>query len=277
MKKLLLASLAVVSMNAFSQSYLVLNNGVTLTTDRAGYIYDFGQFVLPYKVTVNGGSFLVENNKLSTIDGNGYMYDKDEEVKKIKGKGLNYLLTDKSELITVASEGFSYKFDKDNELKKISNFGGNFFLVNSDAKKRLVDIYTVNEKGNYFKMNIPGLNPAEISLLGGTYFVARNNVVHTVSREGFIFAKPEITVGVIRKQGGNFFTDSSNKLFTISESGILANPMIPTTLIVSDIQKVGANYMLDSEGRLFIVDKDGNVAERTIATHDLRSSKILSY
>lgn len=97
-----------------------------------------------------------------------------------------------------------------------------------------------------------------------------------MTREGFIFPKPEVSVGVIRQQGGNFFTDVSGKLFTVSEMGILSNPMIPVTLNVSDIQKVGANYMLDSQGRLFIVDKDGNVSEKALSNHDLRETKILS-
>lgn len=273
----MIAALATLSMSsAFSQSYLVLNNGVTLTTDRAGFVYDFGQFVLPYKVTVNGGQFLVENSKLSTIDGNGFMYDKDEEVNRIKGKGLNYIVNDKSDLITIDGEGFFYKYKDDAEVKKASKFGGNFFLTEATVRRaKVMDLYTINAKGNYFKMTIPGLNPAEISLIGGTYFIARG-VAHTVSRDGFVFPKPDLAVGTIIKTGGNFFINSANNIFTVSETGVLSNPVIPLTLKVNTISKVGANYMIDAEGRIFTVDKDGNLSERAMPDHDLKSTKILS-
>ena len=35
----------------FSQSYLVLENGITITIDKAGYAYDFGHYTATNKVT----------------------------------------------------------------------------------------------------------------------------------------------------------------------------------------------------------------------------------
>lgn len=277
MKKFLVAGMMLASMNVFSQSYLILNNGITLTTDNAGFVYDFGHFRVPYKVTLNGGQFLVENQKLSTVDTAGFLYEKSLKVEKVKAKGLNYFVNDDNKLITIDQKGFFYEYDKDAKsvFKKISGMGGNFFTVRPDDRKPIIDLYTVNNTGNYFKINVPGLNPADITTIGGTYFQTRAGVVHTVSKDGFVYAKPEVKVGAIKKLGGNFLIDSANMLFTVSEDGFLMLPVLPANIKVADIQKVGSNYMLDSEGRIFVVDKVGNLVERTI-NHDLRNAKILS-
>lgn len=276
MKKIIAAGIMLASMNVFSQSYLVLNNGVTLTTDNSGFVYDFGHFKVPYKITHNGGQFLVEDERLTTVDSKGFMYGKDQKVKKIKGKGLNYLVTDGNDLLTIDANGFFYTYGKDGKtFKKIQNFGGNFFTVRPEDKKPQVDLYTVNSSGNYFKLNVEGLNPADITVIGGTFFQTKNGLIYTISNNGFVFSKSDIAVGAIKKSGGNYFIDDTNKLFTVSEDGLLVLPVLPMNIKVSDVKKLGANYMIDSEGRIFTVDKSGNMEERTV-NHDLRNSKILS-
>jgi flagellar basal body rod protein FlgF len=245
-----------------------------LTTDKAGFVYDFGHFVLPYEVKINGGQFLVEKKKLITIDENGYKYDKDQEVEKIKGKGNNYLLTDKNELITIAANGFFYKYDKDDALKKVEKFGGNFFVAKDDKKKTSL-LYTLNSTGNYFNIALPELNPAEITVLGGTYFVTSRGVAFTVNKDGFVFKK-DLKIAAPKKLGGNFVIDVTGKLFTVSDAGILANPVVPANLNLNNVVKIGANYMLDNDGKLFVVDKNGNVFERSVNSHDLRNVKVIS-
>ncbi len=83
MKNMLALGLLLGALSASAQSYLILNNGVMLTTDKAGFVYDFGHFVVPYEVKVSGGNFLVEKKQLITVDEQGYKYDKDEKVEKI--------------------------------------------------------------------------------------------------------------------------------------------------------------------------------------------------
>lgn len=273
MKKYLAMAATLLSMNVFAQSYLILNNGVTLTTDKAGFIYDFGNFHIPYKITLNGGQFLAEEKNLLTVDSQGFLYNKDKKVDKVKGKGMNYLIND-DKLVTIDAKGFFYEFE-DKIFKKVTAFGGNFFLVKPDDKKAIVDLYTVNLTGNYSKLNIPGLNPLDIVTLGGTFFQTRAGVTYTISKDGLVFSKADQKVGAVKKAGGNFFVDAAGLLFTVSEEGFLMLPVLPTNIKVADIQKVGANYMIDSEGRIFIVDKVGNLVERTI-NHDLRNAKILS-
>jgi hypothetical protein len=275
MKKFIALGLLLGSLGVSAQSYLVLNNGVMLTTDKAGYLYDFGHFVVPYDVKINGGQFLVEKKQLITIDENGYKYDKDQEIEKIKGKGNNYVVTDKSEIITIDSKGFYYKYDKDDAIKRIEKFGGNFF-VGKDEKKKNSLLYTVNSKGNYFNITLPELNPAEISTIGGTYFMTNRGVYFTVNKDGFVFSKKDVRAAAARKLGGNFLIDTTGKLFTVSEEGVLANPVLPLTLDLNKIVKTGANYMLDIEGKLFVVDKNGNVFERSVNSHDLLNVKVIS-
>lgn len=262
------------SASAFSQSYLILNNGVTLTTDTKGFIYDFAHFNLPSKVSLNGGQFFVSEDKLVTIDSAGLLFEKSQEVKKTKGKGINFLLNDKNKLITVDDKGFSYSFD-DKAFSKISSFGGKFFVVKSDDKKIPDALYTVNAKGNYFNVTLPGLNPADILVRGGNYFQMKNGLVYTISKDGFVFSKTQIQVQAIKKLGGNYFVDAANTFFTVSEEGALTVAALPLNLIIANISKMGSNYVIDSEGRFFAVDNSGLVFERTV-NNDLKSTKILS-
>jgi hypothetical protein len=278
MKKILALSGLLLAMNGFAQSYMILNSGVTLTTDKAGFAYDFGHFIPPYKVNLTGGNFLSEDEKLITIDEKGFLYRKDEKApKKIKGKGTNYFIADSGDLFTVDAQGFLFKYDKDSQLKKAANFGGNFFTVNADPKKKIVDFYTVNSKGNYFKLTIPGLNPNDIATFGGNFFMTNKGVAYTVSKEGTVFSKEAVKAGLISKKGGNYFVDNKGVLFTVSEDGYLISPALPMNLKVADITKLGSNYFLDNAGKLFAVDSAGNVYEREIKDHDLRNTKIHSF
>ncbi|MCM2351170.1 MAG: hypothetical protein NDI69_14210 [Bacteriovoracaceae bacterium] len=276
MKKFLFASLMLASVSAFSQSYLVLNNGVTLTTDKAGFIYDFGHFRIPYKVTISGGNFFVSDKVLSTVDNQGFLYEKDIKVDEINGKGLNYFIDDSEHLFTIDEQGIVYEYEEDSSIfRKVISYGGNFFTAKGEKKK--IDLYTVSNTGNYFKMAVEGLNPAEIEKVGGKYFQTKSGLVYTVSKEGFVYPKNTMTTGQIKRIGGNFFIDSNHFIYTVSEDGVLKLPILPAELVVSDLIKLGSNYMIDSEGRIFVVDHLGDMYERTVAVkHDLRKSKIIS-
>ena len=276
MKRLLVLGGLLMALNGYSQSYLILNNGVTLTTDTAAFVYDFGHFIPPYKVTLSGGQFLAEEEKLITIDSKGFVYRKDEKVpKKLRGKGANYLISDNGVILTIDANGFYYKFDKDAAMKKTVLFGGNFFTVKMDDKKP-TEIYTVNEKGNYFKLNVAGLNPADIATVGGNFFMTKTGVVYTVSKEGFVFAKPETKTGIIKKAGGNFFIDANNMIYTVSKEGFLMLPSLPANLKIESITKLGSNYFIDADAKLFVIDSTGAIIEREIKDHDIRNVKLLS-
>jgi len=264
---------------ASAQSYLILSNGVTLTFDKNGFIYDFNHFFLPYKVQLNGGQFLISDEVLYTIDDNGFLYKKDSEIdaKDVVGKGLNYLINDSHHLYTIDEKGFVFKFSKDKSvMKKAKLFGGNFFTVEVDEKKKLTDLYTVNTKGNYFKTKVEGLNPYEISTTGGKWFITNKNVIYTVSKDGFVFPKPDLKISKVKVSGGNYLVDDTNKIYTITDDGLILLPNLPMSLNLNQINKIGSNYMIDKEGRAFIINGSGEVLERSIKNHDLRAVKIIS-
>ena len=275
MKKFLAAGLMLASLNVFSQSYLILSNGVTLTTDKAGFVYDFGHFHLPYKVSNKGINYFVEDEKLSTIDENGYLYEKDIKVKKIKGAGGNFFVNDDSHLVTIDAKGFYYEYEEETKVfKKITSYGGNYFLA-SVEKKKPADLYTVNDKGSYFKLNVEGLNTGDINTFNGNYFQTKNGTVYTVSSAGFVFPKPTVKTGSVTKAGGNYFIDSNKLLYTVSSEGLLILPVLPLKLKIDNLVSFGANYMIDKDGKIFAVDKAGVIFERSVK-HDLRNAKIFS-
>ena len=277
MKKILALGSLFLALNGHAQSYLILNNGVTLTTDKTAFVYDFGHFILPYTVTLTGGQFLAQDGKLISIDDKGFLYRKEEKApSKVKGKGASYVLADNGTLYTFDAAGFLYKFDKDSALKKANSFGGNFFTVKPDDKKPAVDLYTVNNLGNYFKMNVAGLNAAEISISGGNYFQTAKGVVFTITKEGFVYSKADMKVAPIKKIGGNFFIDANNALYTVSEDGFLYLPTLPANLKVATVTKLGQNYFIDQEGKLFVVDNTGAVFQREMKDHNLKDAKVLS-
>ena len=277
MKKILALGSLLLAFNSYSQSYLILNNGVTLTTDKSAFVYDFGNFILPYKITLTGGQFLAEEGKLINTDEKGFIYRKDEKApSKIKGKGNNYLISDNGTLYTFDTNGFFYKFDKEAATKKTVGYGGNFFTVKLDDKKPIVSLYTINSKGNYFKIDVAGLNPADITTFGGKYFQTNKGVTYTVSKDGFVYPKPEIKTSPIKKMGGNYFIDTKDTLYSVSEEGFLYLPTLPMTLKVASITKLGTNYFIDQDGKLFGVDNTGAVFERTVTAHDIKEVKILS-
>lgn len=277
MKKLLIGLLATLSLNVFAQSYVVMENGIVLTTDTSGYAYDFGHYAFPQKVTLKGGQYFVEEgNVLATIDENGLLFRKYELIpEKIKGKGINYFLSEEGFLFAIDRKGF-VKFTESAEYKKASNFGGNYFTVVKDAEKGILDFYVVTAEGTVVKAETPSLKLKDIVSFGGTYFMTNRGVVFTVANDGRITAREDVRVGIIQKKGGNFFTDSSNFFYTVSENGDLLMPGLPITLKVSSVLKLGSNYFIDSTGKFFLVDKNGQVFERVMRDQDFKTAKIIS-
>ena len=108
MKNFILAAVAVFSLSAFSQSYFALENGITLSVDSSGYVYDFGHYTPIQRVTVKGGQYLVEDsNVLVTVDANGMLFRKYEILpKQVVGKGINYFIGDNGSFYGIDSKGY---------------------------------------------------------------------------------------------------------------------------------------------------------------------------
>lgn len=277
MKSLLLAALAILSINAFSQSYVIMDNGIVVTTDKAGFTYDFGHYAFPAKVTLKGGQYFVEEgNILATIDENGLLYRKYELIpEKIKGKGINYFISEEGFIYAIDKRGYVKVTESENYTKAV-NFGGNYFTVALDAEKTQLEFYVVTSEGEVVKADIPNLKVKDIVAFGGTYFMSNRGIVFTISADGKVTSKDMMRVGILQKRGGNYFVDSSGYFFTVSENGDLLMPALPMSLTINTIQRLGTNYFIDQAGKLFVVDKQGNVFERFMRDHDFRLAKIIS-
>lgn len=276
MKNLLLLVIATLSLNAFSQSYVVMDNGITLTTDTSGFAYDFGHYAFPQKIILKGGQYFVEEGGiLATIDENGLLYRKYELIpEKIKGKGINYFMSDEGFLYTIDKKGF-VKVTESESYKNAVNFGGNYFTV-MNADKTLVELFVVTGEGLVVKPEIESLKMKDVVSFGGTYIMNNRGVVFTIASNGTVTAKDEVRVGVIAKKGGNYFTDSSGLFFTVSEAGDLLMPALPVNMKIPTVQRLGSNYFIDQSGKFFLVDKNGQVYERVFRDHDFRLAKVIS-
>lgn len=271
MKKLLLGALALFSMNAFSQSYIILNSGVALTTDTKGFVYDFKHFVLPNKVKGNGGNFLIEDKQLVTIDENGFLYKKDTNVKKLKGSGLNYFISEggfgSRKLYTVDAQGFAYELTPEGmKLKDVKKFGGNYFILDNTMT-------IVRKDGTYKTVRLEGLNLDAIKNFPGKYFISSAGQFFTVTDEGLVRTE-NVNFVNIRTAGGNFFVDEFGVFRTLDSEGALRIPALPKNFKVNSIRSVGANYVIDNAANVFTVDADGNVNQRFIDL-DVSRAKVL--
>lgn len=277
MKKLLLAVIAVLSLNAYSQSYIIMDNGITVTTDNSGYTYDFGHYAYPEKVVFKGGQFFVEEGGiLATIDENGLLFRKYELIpQNIKGKGINYFLSAEGFLYGIDKKGF-VQFSENELFKKALNFGGNYFTVATDDQGINADLYVVTAEGKPVKASIPSLVVKDIISYGGTYFMNNRGIVFTVSIDGQVTPRDDMRIGILTKKGGNYFVDSSNTFYTVTESGEIIMPALPINLKITSIHRLGSTYFLDLNGKLYTVDKKGNVYERVMRDHDFHDAKIIS-
>lgn len=276
MKNLLLLVIATLSLNAFSQSYVIMDNGITLTTDSNGFAYDFGHYAFPQKITLKGGQYFVEEGGiLATIDENGLLFRKYELIpEKIKGKGINYFMSEEGFLYTIDKKGF-VKVTESEMYKNAVNFGGNYFTV-MNTETAVVELYVVTGEGLVVKPEVPSLKMKDVISFGGTYMMNNRGIVFTVASNGTVTPKDEVRVGVLAKKGGNYFTDSAGFFFTVSEAGDLLMPGLPVNMKIGTVQRLGSNYFIDQSGKFFLVDKNGQVWERTFRDHDFRLAKVIS-
>lgn len=272
MKIVFLAILATLSINAFAQSYLIMDNGMVVTTDKSGFAFDLGNFAFPQKVTMRGGQFFVEdNNVIVTIDERGSLFRKYEVIPdKILGKGMNYFISEAGELYTIDSQGIVHITTSD-AYKLAGGFGGNYFMTSAG------ELFSVTKDGMPKKVEIEGIvNLRDVVAFGGRYFMTKRGAIYTISDEGNLNSRADVRVGVLQKRGGNFFTDSANFIFTVAANGELMIPALPLGFKMMNITKTGTNYFLDLNGKMFTVTDHGEVYERVVQGLDMRNVRIIS-
>lgn len=271
MKNFILMALAVFSVSAFSQSYFVLENGITLSVDSSGFVYDFGHYTPVQRVTVKGGQFIVEDtNVLATVDERGMIFRKYEVLpKQVVGKGINYFIGDNGAFYGIDSMGYVNLVEENEKIKSATKFGGVYFANEAD------EMFIVTNEGKFVQAKTEGLKTADIITHGGNYFMTNRGVLYTLSSDGKLIDRRQDRVGIIVKKGGNYFVDTMGILYTVAQDGSLKLPALPVSLRIQAISKLGSNYFMDGSGKLFTVDKEGNVFERWI-NYDLKLTKIIS-
>lgn len=275
MKLLMLSVMLSLTWQVSAQSYFIMNNGSTLTTDKDGFIYDLGHYAYPHKISLKGGVFFVEENSIiATVDENGMLFRKYEHIpEKIKGKGINYFLSSEGELYTVDRTG-GIKVHVQADFKSATRFGGRYFLL--ALEDGMVEIVTINLDGEFTRHPEMKMKLIDIVSLGGTYLMDRRGIVHTINSWGEIISHADKRVGIIEVRGGNFFTDSSNFIYSISKEGELITPAVPMNLSASNIVKSSSNYFVDLQGRLFVVNDKGEIYQKTLDGHDFKNIAVTS-
>lgn len=274
MKKIIITLLTIFSMSSFAQSYIVMDNGLIITTDSSGFAYDIGDYAFPLKITMKGGQFFVEENKvLATIDENGVLFRKYEVMpEKILGQGMNYFISSEGDIFTIDSKGLVH-LSTNEAFKGAMNFGGNYFTVKTETA---LDLFVVTTTGEVVEASLENLDMKSVIAFGGNYFMTNRGVLHTVSSEGLLISHAHKRIGILQKRGGNYFTDSTGMIYTVAQDGRLVLPGLPVGLKINSINKLGSNYFLDLSGGLFTVDRDGNIWERVVEDHDMRNARIIS-
>ena len=263
MKSLVLAALfCVITQTVFAQSYVILQNGVLLSVDESGLIYDFSQFVKTYEITAKGKNYIVtKDNNLTVISKEGFVYKKGDKLapKKIKANGGVWLLGTKGELSIITKEGFVFTYDKEDRLNKldVALSGGNFLILKGKKPEETI-ITTINEtKGLYTVFTANDLKSIKLDLnkvtvVGGNYFVSAEGVLFTVSADGLISSKESMgNFKGLKNKGGNFLVESNGTIRTVLSNGYLVIPYLPSTM--GTVKATGYNYFVDSNDELITV------------------------
>ncbi|MBY0518708.1 MAG: hypothetical protein K2P81_17490 [Bacteriovoracaceae bacterium] len=264
-KALLIATLSVSA--AHAQSYFVQSNGIVMTVDQKGFVYDFNQFILPYMIRYKGGQFFVNDDRqLTTVDENGYIYkqDKDqlEAPKKIRFSGFNYFVENDGTTWSIDRQGLVYKSEDSNkDFKKPIATGGTYFAIEGGRDKP-ARLFVVTDRGAVVETKVEGLDAAKISDGGNNWFVTQDGTFYTVTRDGFVFSKKEIVgkIGKITAKGGTFLV-TNNKLLAVAEDGVVSERGLVSSFGV--ITKTGHNYFLTQDAKFFAVDQNGEVIQKT--------------
>lgn len=257
-----------IAASAGAQSYMVRSNGVVYNVDQDGLVYNNNQFILPYMITVKGGMFYVSDKRvITTIDEKGFFYRLDpkefEAPKKVRFSGYNYFAESDGTIWSFDRQGLLYKGEPNRDYRKPLVTGGTYFVVEG-GRREPAKLIVITDRGQVVEVKVPELDPARISNGGNNWFTDNNGGVFTISREGFVYSKTEITgrMSTITTKGGVFFV-SLGKLHTIAEDGVISDRGPVSNF--GNISKTGHNYFLTQDAKLFTIDKNGEVSDRTTA------------
>ncbi len=251
--------LGVTFSGAFAQSYLIRPNGVVITIDAKGFLYNLNQFTLPYMVTSKGGQYYINDKRqITTIDEDGFFYRIDkkefEAPRKVDFSGANYF-SDKDSVWTIDRKGVVNQEKEIKDLGRVEKTGGRFFTIKPRRGDAL--LYTVSDFGKIERMTVDGLDPNDINNAGGVWFTTSKGELYTLDSAGLVsrFGGNLFPRGTkIIKAGGNYLF-TSRGLLTINAQGNVALVVFAAT----QPQSSGFNYFTTSDNSLYVVDHLGAV------------------
>lgn len=251
--------LGVTLSGAFAQSYIIRPNGVVLTIDAKGYMYDLNQFILPYMVTTRGGQFYINDKRqITTVDENGFFYRIDkrefEAPRKVSFSGDNFF-SDKKNLWTVDKSGVVYKHEDIENLGRVIKAQGRFFVVKPRRGNSI--LYMVDSMGQPKPRIIDNFNPEDILSMGTHWFFSNRGELFTVNENDTLMVRGGNLYNGLSNQlkaGGNFWV-SEKGLFSIDDKGMPLMNNFNSNMVAT----VGSNYFVLNDGRLFVVGANGSV------------------
>lgn len=248
-----------------AQSYMVRTNGVVLTVDEKGFVYDLNQFILPYMITAKGGMFYVSDKRvITTVDEKGFFYRLDprqyEAPRKVEHVGYNYFLEGNGRVWSFDRNGLPTVGERNWDYRKPLYVGGKFFVVEGGRREPAI-LVVINDQGAVTPTQVAELDPAKITDSGTNWFVDSKRRLFTLNADGQVGQALGVgPVGNILAKGGNFLV-MDGKLLTVTEDARVNDA--GSVARFGTIAKLGHNYFITADNRLFVVDVAGTVVERT--------------
>jgi uncharacterized lipoprotein NlpE involved in copper resistance len=202
-----------------SQSYIIFDNGQVAATksyygndDQLKLIEADHLFKMPEKMEETKGNYFIDDDDtIHTVDANGYIYSKED-----------------------------YELDS-----SIKHHGGNFFIT------RRGQLHIVRNDGiiAYYPDGITDVNIGRSKLVGGTYFISREEKLYVTTLDGNFSDKTQYFAHDykdIKVKGHNYFITKDGTVYT--------NGQVP-------MQKYENNQpVVDSDGKpVYVTNDDGTI------------------
>lgn len=180
-----------------------------------------------------------------------YLYDSRSihAAQKTSVAGYNYIILADKTLLTFSTT-WDRPLPKGQLTTDIDAYGGNFMI-----KRGTREIMTVNATG-FVNFGTAVIAPAT-RLIGGSFFIDRNNELWTVDAKGFVYNASKIVglsyPGAVMA-GGNYFYQQDGSLVTIGSDGLPR----PAFRMESKPAVLGGNYYIGEDQIVYSVSYEGN-------------------
>lgn len=223
------------------------------TAQNTVLMYDI-QNPLP-AVTVSGANYsFYEGGYLSTLDANGsFNYRGKVQFSPAVIGGVYFTDKETNNIYTVDSFGFYMNTNV--QAPKIKVAGGNYFISDAGLLTtiRSMGKAPLDPLGMVTQMN--GFNFSDVSQAGGNFFVKSSGLVTTIDSITGFFKDNWKTDSEPKILGGNYFIGKDDRLYTVAANGNIDKP---DNFTLSDSPSViGYSFMKFPNGRMVVVDGEG--------------------